>query len=363
MPFLSLSVVNFRNLDFDTINLLGKEVYFVGENGQGKSNILEAIYMSSYASSFRTRNENEIIKDGYDSYCVKGFFKENNEKTDIIKVSYSKSKKVIEKNNKKIKDRKELLNTIPCVLFCHDDLDFAVGEPERRRFFIDQSLSMYDEKYLDTLRKYRHILKSRNSIIKEQSLRKENNRELIELYNPSLIREGISIQKKRKQAICQFNRIFGKIYCDVTGIDNVSLMYDPSWKMIDENEINDFMIQKYDTDRIMNTTFYGPHRDKIKFVRNKQPFIPTASTGQRRLSALILRIAQATYYTEITEKKPVLLMDDVFLELDPDKREKIISLLPEYDQMFCTFLPGEPYNRYMKSTTKIFNINKGKWYE
>lgn len=363
MPFLSLSVVNFRNLDFDTINLLGKEVYFVGENGQGKSNILEAIYMSSYASSFRTRNENEIVKKGCDSYSVKGFFRENNEKTDIIRVSYTNSKKTIEKNNKRVKDRKELLNTIPCVLFCHDDLDFAIGEPERRRFFIDQSLSMYDEKYLDTLRKYRHILKSRNSIIKEQSINKENNREMIELYNPSLINEGLTIQKKRKQAIYQFNRIFGNIYYDVTGIDNVSILYDPSWKTSDETELNEFMIEKYETDRIMNTTFYGPHRDRIKFIRNGQAFIPTASTGQRRLSALILRIAQASYYTEITEKKPVLLMDDVFLELDPDKREKIISLLPEYDQMFCTFLPGEPYERYMKNTTKIFKINKGKWYE
>ncbi len=363
MPFLSLSVVNFRNLDFDTINLLGKEVYFVGENGQGKSNILEAIYMSSYASSFRTRNENEIIKEGFDSYSVKGFFKENSEKTDIIKVTYSDSKKIIEKNNKKIKDRKELLNTIPCVLFCHDDLDFAVGEPERRRFFIDQSLSMYDEKYLDTLRRYRHILKCRNSVLKEQTLKKENNREMIELYNPSLITEGLTIQKKRRHAISQFNRIFGQIYFDVTGIDNVSIFYDPSWKSYEESEISELMIQKYETDRVMNTTVYGPHRDRIKFVRNKQPFIPTASTGQRRLSALILRVAQAAYYTEITEKKPVLLMDDVFLELDPDKREKIISLLPEYDQMFCTFLPGEPYERYMHNTTKVLKIDKGKWYE
>ncbi len=363
MPFLSLSVVNFRNLDFDTINLLGKEVYFVGENGQGKSNILEAIYMSSYASSFRTRNETEIIKNGFDSYSVKGFFKESNEKSDIIKVSYANSKKTIEKNNKKIKDRKELLNTIPCVLFCHDDLDFAIGEPERRRFFIDQSLSMYDEKYLDTLRRYRHILKCRNSLIKEQLAKKENNREMIELYNPSLISEGLIIQKKRRHAISQFNRIFGQLYFEVTGIENVSILYDPSWKSSDENEIIAFMNEKYDTDRVMSTTFYGPHRDKIKFIRNKQPFIPTASTGQRRLSALILRIAQAAYYTEITEKKPVLLMDDVFLELDPDKREKIISLLPEYDQMFCTFLPGEPYERYMKDTTKIFRIENGRWYE
>lgn len=93
MPFLSLTLNNFRNLKNDTINLLSKEIYFIGENGQGKSNLLEAVYMSSYASSFRTRNENEIIKNGENFYSVKGFFKEDNEKTDTVTVSYSEGKK------------------------------------------------------------------------------------------------------------------------------------------------------------------------------------------------------------------------------------------------------------------------------
>lgn len=113
----------------------------------------------------------------------------------------------------------------------------------------------------------------------------------------------------------------------------------------------------------MGTTLTGPHRDRIRFVRGGQPFIPTASTGQRRLTALILRIAQASYYREITEKLPVLLMDDVLLELDPDKRQHVMSLLPAYEQLFCTFLPGEPYERYKKTTTKVYTVDKGTWCE
>ena len=107
----------------------------------------------------------------------------------------------------------------------------------------------------------------------------------------------------------------------------------------------------------------GPHRDKINFIKDKVLFVPTASTGQRRLLSLILRIAQSIYYTRVTGLKPVLLMDDVLLELDPDKRAKINSLLPEYEQLFCTFLPGEPYERYMKDTTKVYNIKGGEWFE
>ena len=132
---------------------------------------------------------------------------------------------------------------------------------------------------------------------------------------------------------------------------------------LNETEILEYILSKRDVDKVMKTTMTGPHRDKIYFVKDGQNFIPTASTGQRRLISLILRIAQATYYTEITDKKPILLMDDVLLELDPNKRQSVTALLPQYDQLFCTFLPGEPYERYKRSTTRIYKIENGAWFE
>ena len=162
MPFLTLSCTNFRNLQNTTIDLLAKEVYFVGENGQGKTNFLESLYYSAYGSSFRTHTEQEIVKEGETAFSVRTMFKDDNDSVTSIHSEFQKGRKKILKNHKKIADRKELVNTIPCVLFCHDDLDFAVGEPERRRFFIDQSLSMYDVLYIDEMRSYKKILKSRN---------------------------------------------------------------------------------------------------------------------------------------------------------------------------------------------------------
>lgn len=357
MPFLSVAFNSFRNIADNSIDLSSKEVYFVGENGQGKSNLLESLYISSYGASFRTHNESEIIKEGGVFYSVKSIFKEESGKTSTVSVLYKDGQKRIEKNGKKLQDRKELINTIPCVLFCHDDLDFAVGEPERRRFFIDQSLSMYDVLYVDVLRKYKRILKSRNTYLKNQDI------EMATVYDGQLVQEGLEIIKKRRLAILQFNRIFTDLYEKVTGIDGVSVLYEPSWKSDDAQELLELLASKQDKDLIMGTTLSGPHRDRIIFKRGGQPFIPTASTGQRRLTALILRIAQASYYREITGKSPVLLMDDVLLELDPDKRQHIMTLLPEYDQLFCTFLPGEPYERYKKTTTKVYGIEKGTWCE
>ncbi len=361
MPVLSVSFVNYRNLEDKQIDLLSKEVYFVGENGQGKSNLLESIYYSAYGNSFRTHSDAEIIKNGKTEFSIKTLYKDSNGSTEKVFVTFQNGKKRIEKNNKKITDRKELINTMPCVLFSHEDLDFVSGEPEKKRFFIDQCLSMYDVLYIDIVRRYKKILKSRNTCLKEK------NYQMLDIYDQQLAENGIEIIKKRRDAIFQFNQIFGKIYQEITDIEGVSIRYDPSWKKTEGipnlDEIMNILFQKREMDKVIQTTMSGPHRDRIKFMRNGENFISTASTGQRRLASILLRIAQAVFYRQVTGKKPVLLMDDVLLELDPDKRQKLTAHLPEYDQLFCTFLPGEPYERYRRSTTKIFEISKGDWNE
>lgn len=367
--FLSLQLYNFRNLENSSIYLSAKEVFFVGQNGQGKSNLLEALYYSSYGNSFRTHVESEIVKKNESEMSVRSMFREENGSIHTTALQIKPKSKKIEKDGKFIQDRKELINTMPCVLYNHDDLDFAVGEPERRRFFLDQSLSMYDVMYIDLIRKYKKILKSRNNCLKEK------NYNLLEVYDTQLVMSGLEIQKKRKDAVFKFNQIFGNIYEEVTGIEGVKIRYNPSWKKESDDDDSTFgdlnvpsmekvmekLLLSREAEKIMCTTMSGPHRDRILFERKNEPFIPTASTGQRRLIALILRTAQAVYYKQVTGKKPVLLMDDVMLELDPEKRRKFTCVLPDYDQLFCTFLPGEPYENYKKQDTKIFKIESGKW--
>ncbi len=360
MPFLYQKFYNFRNIKNDTIDLSPKEIFFVGENGQGKSNILESLYYSAYGISFRTHVDSQIVKKGEKDFSINSVY---NDESNIQKISiiYENNKKRIEKNNKKITDRKELINTIPCILFSHDDMRFATGEPECRRFFIDQSLTLYDSTYIDDLRNYKKILKSRNLVLKNHEY------DMLDIYDSQLAKFGLTIQLKRKKTIFEFNEIFGRIFEEISGIGGVSICYHPSWKAENVNPDFDYILnhlhQNREKDKTFETTLSGPHRDRIDFVLNHHLFIPTASTGQCRLISLILRVAQAIYYSRSVGKDPVLLMDDVLLELDPNKRAKITALLPEYDQLFCTFLPGEPYERYKKEETKIYKINQGEWYE
>ena len=378
MPFLYQTFYNFRNLKNDTLDLSNKEIFFVGQNGQGKSNILESLYYAAYGISFRTHQDNQIVKNGEKDFSINVMYK-GEDSAQKISVIFENGKKRIEKNGKKIQDRKELINTIPCILFCHDDMRFATGEPECRRFFIDQSLTLYDNLYIDDMRNYKKVLKSRNLVLKNKQY------EMLDVYDSQLAQYGLVIQQKRKKAIFQFNQIFGKIFEEITGIDGVNIVYEPSWKFTNPQNVDnsvqnssDFseknffpasqdiislLLSRRDQDKVMETTMTGPHRDRIVFMKGGQNFIQTASTGQCRLISLLLRVAQAIYYTRATSMKPVLLMDDVLLELDPDKRAKLTAMLPEYEQLFCTFLPGEPYERYMHDTTKVYKIENGEWHE
>lgn len=364
MAFLSLQFYNFRNLKNDKIDFDGKEIYFVGQNGQGKSNILESLYYCAYGNSFRTHSDNEIVRTGEKEFSLRSIYQESGGALRSVNVLYKDSKKTIEKNGKRIHDRKELVNTMPCILFCHDDLRFVEGQPSDRRFFLDQSLSMYDVLYIDLCRRYRSALKNRNVLIKQRQ------RDMLDVYDIQLSQNGLEIQKKRKAAVFKFNQIFTGLYEKVTGLDGVGISYEPSWKEVEDGvlkrlpsheEVLALLNAKRESDFIMGTTLSGPHRDRIRYVRNGKPFVPVASMGQRRLISLLIRVSQAVFYSQTLNEKPVLLMDDVLLELDPEKREKVTGLLPEYEQLFCTFLPGEPYERYKRSTTRIFSIENGEW--
>ena len=137
-------------------------------------------------------------------------------------------------------------------------------------------------------------------------------------------------------------------------------MHLDGFEQLGVNEIITLLEENREQDKVLEYTSSGIHRDNILFVKNKKNFVHTASTGQRRLLALLLRIIQAKFYFSRTQRNPILLLDDVLLELDQEKRNKVMQLLPDYDQLFCTFLPTENYDKYKKSGTKVFFINQGE---
>ena len=358
MYFNSIRLYCFRNLLDDTIFLNGKDIFLIGENAQGKSNFLESVYFCSFASSFRNARDSQIIRDGADSCAVSAKLADSG--TEDIVIKLENGKKQIFLNGKRCEDRKTLLSVIPSVVFCHEDLSFINDGHERRRWFFDQNKSLYDEVYLDDLRRYKKILKTRNLLLKEiKETRDTEKKEMLEIIDTQFVECGLRLVQKRREEIEYFSDIFKFYYNEVSCIENIYIQYQSSWKENDIYKILEHIQQKRDAEIRMCISLSGPHRDKYFFMHNNEEFSSTASTGQKRLLALILRVVQARRYSVMTNNRPVLLLDDVLLELDGKKREKFLACLPDYDQAFYTFLPEEPYQKYQKSDTQVFFVDKG----
>jgi DNA replication and repair protein RecF len=389
MLFASLRIASFRNLVDAELETAGKDVFLIGENGQGKTNFLEAVYFCSYASSFRGVSDGELPRNGEKSCSVEAKFSGSLYDKTLIK--FENGRKTIFLDGKRLDDRRELLSVSPCIVFCHEDMEFVTGSPERRRWFFDQSQSLYDQVYLDDLHKYRRVLKTRNMILREARETGgvsggKNAAALLDALDPQIAMYGLGLMEKRAEAARCFSDTFGRLYKEVSGIDGVMVRYAPSWKFLSDSSnssdapvdgtdsinpvnptdkinlidrISKFLYGKREADMAAAFTLSGPHRDRYVFIRNGVEFSGKASTGQRRLLALLLRVAQARRFCDMTGKRAVLLLDDVLLELDPEKRWRFLGCLPEYDQAFYTFLPEEPYERYRKSDTLVYDVTDG----
>ena len=353
MGFRSVQVFNYRNLVDRRIEVDGREIFLVGENGQGKTNFLESIYLLCYGSSFRTRKDKELIRIGEKQMSVRG-----TSVTDIdndVQLKVEGGQKQIVLNGKKISDRKQLIQHLPCIIFSHDDIEFVSGPPERRRWFFNQTMSLYNPLFIDILRRYAKIIQMRNTSVRE------GREDLLQIYDDQAAAAGIDLQHRRAAAITLFNQTFNELFHSVSGLSgDISIRYSPSWGSIENvHQAVEILKSRRSADYAFKTTTSGPHRDRIGFYLDGRDFSRIASTGQRRLMSLVLRVAQAKFYTTMSRRNPILLLDDVLLELDAERRRKFIGELPSYEQAFFTFLPDEQYDRYRTDGTLVYHVQDG----
>jgi DNA replication and repair protein RecF len=339
------------------VDTSSKNIFLVGENGQGKTNFLEALYFGAYGSSFRGVRDNEIARNEKKDFSAAITTSENE-----VLVKFEKGKKTVFIDDKRLEDRKELLSLVPCIVFCHEDMEFVAGSPERRRWFFDQVLSLYDPVYLDDLHNYRRVLKSRNSVLKEYVLHTLNGspETLLDALDQQSVLYGTRLMEKRNTAVQVFSGVFASLYEQVSGIAGVNVEYLPSWKGLGEEGAAALLRKRRVADLAAGVSMSGPHRDRYAFTVGGTDFAGNASTGQRRLLALLLRVAQACRFFEMTGRNPILLLDDVLLEMDGEKRRRFLAALPGYDQAFFTFLPEEPYQHYRGDDTLVYYVRDGR---
>ncbi len=363
MGLASLRLDRFRNLEALRLDSLAEHacVFLIGENGQGKTNLLEAVYLLCFGGSFRTRQDADLIRRGADEAIVGGSFALDGgaggralhrEVTLWLRADRTREIRV---DGARVADRGEVVGAVPCVLFSHDDLRAVDGPPAELRRFFDQTAALTDRAALPALRRYRRVLMERNAL-----LRSGPSDDLLDVYDRQLIDAGLSIRRQRTEIVADCAERFADIFHRVTESGTaVSIGYRPSWAGGAADEVAVEMRSARPRDHAFTTTTTGPHRDRFPLRIDGLSFRRYASTGQKRLASLALRAAQAARVAERCGRQPLLLLDDVLLELDAGKRERFLAVLPAAEQRFFTFLPDERFDRYDLGPTLRFTVSGG----
>lgn len=357
MGFEQVRFYQFRNWNDEPVDLgKAREVVLTGANGQGKTNFLEGIYLLCYGSSFRTKNEKKLCRHGTLEFSARGRGTFGSVPLEVS-VKLTALRKELTVNSEPVRDRKDLVRQLPCVAFTHEDYQFVSGGPEYQRYFFDQTLSLFDVLYIDTLRHYRKILKIRNALL----VQARYDRLAMEVYEQQLAVSGLEITRLRAAAVETFNPLFSALFAEISGLPGeCRLRHLPSWKDGDEVAVTQRLVETRDQDARLGFTGTGPHRDRFSFHLGGRNFAEHASTGQVRLLSLLLRIAQATLSLEKTGRKPLLLLDDVLLELDGERRQRVLNHLPPFEQAFFTFLPEHPLDLGAGSEPLRLRVDGGR---
>ena len=371
MKINSIILENFRNyknleLDFDPSRNI-----IVGENAQGKTNLIEAIYLTAFARSFRTNNSADLISFDAQSGRVSTYINSEDIDKNINIVIRSDGKKMIKKDGKVIRKTTELLNNVVVIIFSPDDLRIIKDSPDRRRVFINRELSQMRPRYYDLLRRYNEALKEKNALLKgyfnvrrKTFSRADNlslndissgaaqqerspydnsrkfNEEMMDIYDRQLADTGYEIIRFRKEFAEMLSDEAGEIMNKISGgKEELKIEYKTSCDYVTGPEGRDILCSQLyhnrERDIYSGHAVIGPHRDDLEFFINGKDAKKYGSQGQQRTIALSLKLAEIRIARQLLEEPPVLLLDDVLSELDLDRQRFLVSEIDDV-QLFIT---------------------------
>lgn len=355
----SIYLNKFRNYDQLKIDFKNGINIIVGENGQGKTNLLESIYVLGLTKSHRSFIDNNLVKEGENKSIIQGLIEKENISTKYeIEIGNSKILKI---DNDKIKKITDYISNINIIIFYPDDLEIIKGSPNLRRRYINLEISQLCSNYMTILNDYNKLLKMRNDYLKNNYI--DNN--YLNIITNYLIEKATQIILMRKKFIDRLNEIIPKIYEDISELSNFSIKYKCCIKIDEYNEKNIVEKLKNISEEIKNTeikyktTLFGPHKDDIEFYLNNYNLKLYGSQGQQRMAILSLKLAEIEIFKKYKNTLPILLLDDVFSELDDKKKNNLLNYINENIQTIITTTDINNINNDIVKKSNIIEIFNG----
>lgn len=329
---------------------------FYGDNAQGKTNILEAVYLSGTTKSHRGTKDKDMIQFGANESHIETIVEKNGIKYQIDMHLKKNSPKGIAINKIPIRKASELFGIINIVFFSPEDLNIIKNGPGERRRFIDLELSQLDKVYLNNLSNYNRIVNQRNHLLKEIDYNKSA-LETLDIWDMQLIQYGSKIIERRQKFIEKINEIISNIHKKLTGNrENIKIIYEPSNGALSFEQA---LLKNKEKDLRIKSTSVGPHRDDIAFLVGDIDIRKYGSQGQQRTAALSLKLSEIELVKKSIHDTPVLLLDDVLSELDKHRQNYLLDSIHDIQTLItCTGVDEFVNHRF--SINKVFHVQNGQ---
>ncbi|MGB2483300.1 MAG: DNA replication/repair protein RecF [Flavobacteriaceae bacterium] len=358
MHLKTLNLINYKNFKNQTFEFNSKVNCFVGSNGVGKTNILDAIYHLSFGKSYFNPIASQNIKHGEDFFVVDGRYSKDLKEEKIIVSLKKGGKKVIKRNSKSYNRFSDHIGLLPLVIISPVDRDLITEGSDLRRKFIDGVISQNDKIYLDQIIRYNKILSQRNSLLKQFYLSRTFDHDTIEIYDEQLSKIGNLIFNKRKEFLELFSPIFFEKYSIISNNkEKVNLNYKSQLK---NHRLQDLLISNIEKDKVLQYTSAGTHKDDIEFLIGNYPIKKFGSQGQQKSFLIALKLAQYEVLKAKSGNSPILLLDDIFDKLDSKRVKQIIKMVNDsnFGQLFISDTDAKRTENVVKSAHDNYEIFK-----
>lgn len=355
----NLKLFNFKNHSEKSFDFSPEINCFVGNNGAGKTNILDALHYLSMAKSFLGNLDAQNILHDSDFFAIEAEI-QGEEKNDIIKLQLPKEgKKIIKKNDKTYERIADHIGFLPSVMISPYDANLISDGSESRRKFLDAMISQTDSDYLFALIQYQKTLQQRNALLKYFAKNRTFDLDSLEIYNEPLNKFGTQIFEKRQRFVASILPTIQHFYEIISkGNEKVTVIYESN---LNEQNFEEILSENLEKDRVLTYTSRGIHKDDLRFEMNENLIKKFGSQGQQKSFLIALKLAQIKRIKDITNKNPILLLDDIFDKLDDNRVSQLIELVNQqnFGQIFITDTHRERTESVVKrinEESKIFQI-------
>lgn len=359
MYLTKISILNYKNIQQTELNFSPKINCFIGNNGVGKTNILDAIYYLSFCKSHSNSIDSQNIHHNENFFVVEGFYDRKETEEHIYCALKRKQKKVFKRNKKEYERFSDHIGLLPLVLISPNDGDLIGEGSDERRKFIDTVISQYDYTYLAALIKYNKTLFQRNSLLKSQMI----DEDLMDILNDALVEGGVLIHQKRAAFITEFLPIFERFYELISmNKEKVKLLYNSH---LLEGDFKLMLQNNIEKDKILGYTTKGIHKDDLEMSLGEYPIKRVGSQGQNKTYLIALKLAQFDFLKRVSGINPILLLDDIFDKLDAERVHQIITLVSDdyFGQIFITDTNRKHLDEMlvgMNKPYKLFVVENGE---